>query len=173
MPRSKQLNLYEQIRSEVEGQLDNERWSKVPLDNEMLEVIDLDDAQLNEEYTKYSGDLAYWNARYVKALRSYMLAKFIYEKTRARLWLEIREDAKAEGDRLTADDLKCEVRMRDEYEQAHLALIEAEAEKERMRKFAESLTAKRDMLQSFGAKLRAELEGDPSLRKYTRELNRR
>lgn len=168
----KQLDLYEEIKEEVEDKLED-KWSKVPLDPDMLEAIDFDDAQLDEEYTTYSGNLAYWNANYVRALKRFMISNYIYKKVHARLWLEIREEAQAEGQKMTTDDLKCAVRMRDEYEEAHLAMIEAEAEKERLRKFAESLTAKRDMLQSFGAKLRAELEGDPSLRKYTRALNQR
>ena len=169
---ARQLDLYEEIKADVEEQLDEDRWTKIPLDKDMLEVIDFDDAQLDEEYTRYSGDLAYWNARYVKALRTFMIAQHIFKKVNARLWLEIREEAKGQGEKMTTDDLKCAVIMRDEYEEAHLALIEAEAEKERMRKFAESLQTKRDMLQSFGAKLRAELEGDPSLRKLTRDVNR-
>lgn len=139
------------------------------VDAELMDVVKLDDLALDEEFMRYAGDLAHWNAKYSSALKRYMLEKFNFEKTRARLWLEIKNEEHAEGSKPTVEDIKAMVFMRREYEGAQIRLIEAEVKKERLKREVDSVIAKKDMLQSLGAKLRVELEGDPATRSQHRD----
>lgn len=136
---------------------------------EMLDAVKIDDLALDEEFIRFPGDLAYWNAKYAKSLEAYLIAKHEFEVTKARLWIEIKNEELAADNKVTVDDIKCMVMLREEWEEAHLAFIRAEVQKEKMKKFTEAVSSKKDMLQSLGAKLRVELEGDPSIRHQHRE----
>lgn len=157
----------------------------------MLEAVQIDDIAFDEELIRTPGDIAYWNARYTQALRVYLLADHHAETVRARLHLELKagsdstgevevEDGEAQtGKRKrrvrgpTVDDIKAMVLVHPEYQTARLAAIEAEAEKEQLRKFTEALVARKDMLQSIGAKLRLEMANDPVVREQVARTRRR
>jgi len=142
------------------------------LSRNRLNTIQLDDMALDEEFRRTAQDLAYWNQRYTLALKAYLQAKHNSKTVWSRLYLEIRTDETAEGTKVTIEDLKSMVQVRTEYQDAELAHIEAEANKESLRRFVESAQAKKDMLQSLGAKLRSEMEGDPAIRQLHAESRR-
>jgi hypothetical protein len=153
-------------------------WEELPpeaiLSEARRNAAIIDDLALDEEFRRTPSDLAYWNERYSQALKTYLLAKQRKETTWARLWLEIREGESA-GDpkhRVTVDDLKAMVQVRDEYQEVELETIEAEAAKESIKRFCDAISAKKDMLQSLGAKLRAEMDGDPAIRALHAESRR-
>jgi len=148
---------------------DPKKVDQIYVDAELLDVVKIDDLALEEEYVRFSRDLAYWNAKYSRALKRYLLLQHNFEKTRARLWLEIKNEAIASDQKMTVEDIRCEVMLRDEYDQAYLKLIEADVQKQRIKKDVENLMAKKDMLQSLGAKIRLEMEGDLTVRKQHRE----
>jgi hypothetical protein len=68
----------------------------------------------------------------------------------------------------TVDDVKAAVKSDDKLWQARLRLIEAQVARERMRGRAQSVSARKDALQSIGAKIRAELGGDFVMREQHR-----
>jgi hypothetical protein len=133
--------------------------------DKQLEAIEIDMSDLNEAIIRAPGDIAYWNQIYTDAQRKYLLAKQDYGIVRAKAWMKIREEGKSKtGKALTVDDLKALVEIDEEVQEVSLALIEAEADKEKKKKFAEAVVAKKDMIQSLGAKLREEMRSDFSIR---------
>ena len=65
---------------------------------------------------------------------------------------------------LSIEDAKATVEASDEYQVTYLQLTEADVERTPLRGLVDAITTKRDMLQSLGAKLRAEMERDPMVR---------
>jgi hypothetical protein len=133
-----------------------------------LRAVEIDDMALDEEIMEAPGDLAYWNASYTKALREYLIEKHEFSITHAKVRMKIRAEKADATPKLTNDDVNALIALDEEHQTAELKFIEAEAEKERLKKFAEAVAAKKDMVQSLGAKLRSELEGDPNIRKQHR-----
>jgi hypothetical protein len=143
------------------------------LESYLAECIKIDDLALDEEFIRTPADLAFWNARYADALRDYMLAKLEHERTAARLHLTIKaqaEDGTIPGLRKpTVSDVEAMVTSSPEFQASALALIEADIARQRARGHVDAVATKKDMLQSLGAKLRAEMAGDPAVRGEHRE----
>jgi hypothetical protein len=135
---------------------------EVILTKEMLDVVTLDDIALDEEFIRLPTDLSIWNAKYVKALQAFLMAKHSVELTKARLWLELKIEHKSDGQRggPTEADLKAMLIVHDDYQEAALDQIDKESRKERLRRHVDGIVAKRDMLQMYGAKLRQEIKAD-------------
>lgn len=167
----KQSQLFEDEDDEFIDDLeeDPKKIDEVYVDADLLDVLKIDDLALDEEFIRFSRDLAYWNAKYSRAIKRHLLLQHRFEKTRARLWLETKNSAIAEGNKLTVDDLKCEVVLREEYEEAFLKMVDADVTRQKLKRDVDNLMGKKDMLQSLGAKLRTEMEGDPSVRRQHRE----
>ncbi len=149
---------------EVGGALIDEGTGEVMVSKMMLGAVMIEDMALDEEFLRLPSDLAYWNAQYTSANKTYLLEKHECRVTEARIRLIIREETLKDKPRPTGDDLKAMVYEDEEYQDAHKKYVLAEADKERLKKFAEAVAAKKDMLQSIGAKLRVELENDPVVR---------
>lgn len=134
-----------------------------------LDAVKIDELALDEEFIRFAGDLAYWNAVYSNAIKEYLIEKDECEIIRAKVWIRTKEKTKNDKPKPTVDDLKAMVTLDKEYKKARARLIDAEAEKESTRRFAEAMVAKRDMLQSLGAKIRVEMLGDPRIRDMHRD----
>lgn len=119
---------------------------------------------VQEEYIRVPGDLAYWNERYAQAYRLAMLAEHTRRTVEARVQLELRAAAKAEGAKPTVDEVAARVTTHSEVTAALLHEIETQAEKEQIRGILEAIRAKKEMLISLGAHLREEMRDDPSIR---------
>ena len=80
------------------------------------------------------------------------------------MWLETRESLLADG-KATEKLIEAKAMCNPEWQKAHIALVEIEAEKTRVRGICDSIAAKKEMLISLGAHIRSEMEGDPMLRR--------
>lgn len=134
------------------------------VDDFLSKSVRIEPLAINEEYVELPAMLAYWNARYADALRNHLKSKLNVERTEARLRIECREMLATEG-KVTESMVEAAVIKHPDMEIARLEAIEAEVEKVRLGGAAEAVRAKKDMLVSLGATMRAEMEGDPSLRK--------
>lgn len=129
----------------------------------LRECVEIDPAQLNDEFIRIPGDLAYWSNAYAAASRDAAVAKLDYERAWAQLYLTLKaENAGNKG--ATVDWLKAACDNDPDVYDAQLLMIEKEAEKVRLRGMVDAVIAKKDMVQSLGAKLREEMRGDPTLR---------
>lgn len=134
-----------------------------------LDAVSIDDVALDEELMKAPGDIAYWNALFTDALRSYLLEKHECAIVRAKARLRIKADTlKDKTTKYTVDDINALLDTDDVVSEADIKLVHAEATKDKYKKFAEAVVAKKDMLQSLGAKLREEMRGDPVIRNLHR-----
>jgi hypothetical protein len=136
---------------------------QIDVDSYLYDCANVEPEALDEEFIRVPADLAYWNERYAQAHKSHLLAKLDSERTEASLMLEMREKLKAMGGKPTVDEVRANVITDPTYGSARLAEIEAEVERTRLRGLVGALEAKKDMLQSLGAKLRSEMS-DPLLR---------
>ncbi len=136
-----------------------------------------------DDAERVPADLAYWGAQYARAVRRYLTADMEFDRAKAETRILVRERLLAAAVPDPAEDLKkapkrgtvtesmvdAAVELEGEYHDARVALIEAEAEKVRIYGVVEAVKAKRDMLISLGANMRAEMQGDPVLRANARE----
>jgi hypothetical protein len=128
------------------------------VDDYLADSVGVDDFLLDEEFRRVAADQAYWNARYAAALKAHLLARLDAKRARARVWAEQREALA--GTKHTVSDIEAAVDQDERWLGAARAEIEAESERALMRGYAEAVGTKRDALQSLGAKLRKEMEGD-------------
>jgi hypothetical protein len=136
----------------------------IQIDEYLLECVTIEPTMLDDEFVRVPVDLAYWHERYSESIRSYLLAKLEYDQARARVGLELREEVAAMGVKKTVGDIEAMITVHPDVSAAYLALVEADAEKQSLRNRCEAVQAKREMLQSLGAKMRAEMMSDPALR---------
>lgn len=136
---------------------------ELAVDAYLVECVALDPLALDEEFVRLPADLAYWNERYAGAIRAHLVAKLDAAQVEAAVTLEIREEAAATGAKLTVADVEKRVELDPRVANAHVRLVETDAARQHARLRCESVAAKRDMLQSLGAKVRAEM-ADPMVR---------
>lgn len=149
---------------ETESQTGMAPMRDIQVDEYLLECVTIEPTMLDAEFIRVPVDIAYWNERHSAAIRNYLLAKLEYDKARARVGLEVREEAAASGVKKTVGDLDALVTVHPEVSELYLELVEADAERQAIRNRCEAVQAKREMLQSLGAKMRAEMMSDPVLR---------
>lgn len=122
---------------------------------------------INEEYTRLTSDVAYWNERYARATETYLLAKAERERTEGRLLCDaemVAELGERLGKKPTVDQIKGEILVDPKFEEAKTAEIAAEVERIRCRGAVEALATKRDMLVSLGATLREDMKRELLIR---------
>ena len=125
--------------------------------------------QIEDEFRRVSADLAYWNNKFADALREHLRAKATEKQVRASVYLEIRSGAAEKGEKLTEAMTDAKVETHEDVRDAVDRCIHAEASKARMYGMVDAVRSKKDMLVSIGAQVRAEMQGDPMLRKEARE----
>jgi len=130
----------------------------------LLDCVEIHPEDLDTEFQRLPGDVAYWGERYSNAVEFALRAKLDLDVIKAKLHLEIKEDALASGSKMTVGDLDARVHADPAYVDAAARLVTAEAEKQRMRSRVDAVNAKRDMLQSLGAKIRVQMMADPVVR---------
>lgn len=137
------------------------------IDSLLVDSTRIDPINVKDEFVRVSADMAYWGEQFAQASRTLQRKKLNYEQVRAALWLEKREGASRTGKKPpTVDDIKAMVETADELDEAKGALIDAEYERDRIKAVLEAVRAKKDMLISFGAHVRAEMNGDPVIREF-------
>jgi hypothetical protein len=135
----------------------------------LQEAVNIDDLLLDQEFIKLPGQLAHYTANYAEAVRDYLMTKLNVETTRARAHLRLRAEAELGNRKMTVADLDALVSTDQDYIAAAIDLIEADVARQKLRGIVDAVTAKKDMLQSLGAKLRAEMQGDPIVRNDQRK----
>lgn len=134
-----------------------------------LDAVHINDMALDDELNHAAGNLAYWNARYTNANRDFLISRHVQRILIAKLRLEIREEHIDDKPKLTADDITAHIHAHPDYERDHMSYVLAEADMLKFKKFAEAVAVKADQLRSIGAKLRAEMDGDHTVRVQHRE----
>ncbi len=134
------------------------------LEDYLRECVGIDPLQLNDEFIRIPGDLAYWNARYARALRTFLMAKVDKDITRGRLEPILRAAIINAGGKPTEKQIDGLIDSNQSYIDICHALVDAEVEKNECYGALDAIRAKKEMLISLGAHLRAEMEHDPLLR---------
>ena len=120
--------------------------------------------QIDMEFMRLPGDLAYLGKCYAEAseiLRELELKLEVYE---ARTGMAIREAKTMLGERVTNDTVASKMKSSADWQALREQIIEAEANKLRAKIDLDAMIAKKDMLISLGAYMRAQASGDPSIR---------
>ncbi len=129
------------------------------------DCVSIQPEDLDSEFCRVAADIAYWNAQYADANRSYLFAKIEADRVRGMLYFEHREALELMGKKVTEAQVGALVDTDPRQIDARTDLVETEARKVRLRGVCDAVIAKKDMIQSLGAKLRAEMAGDPTLRR--------
>jgi hypothetical protein len=135
-------------------------------------VTAIDPVMLRDEYIRLPADLASWNARQALAQEAFMEADLALDRTEARLSIEWREGMTADNAKVTEGTVKERVRCDQKYVDARMAVIEAEVELARVKGVVQAILAKKEMLISLGAHVRAELN-DPKIRQQAADRHHR
>jgi len=133
-------------------------------DAEVRRATTIEPAALQEEYVRVPADLARWSWARTEAARALRLAELDLEVVESAARFRIRDGLEAEKKKATVDDLGAMVAADQARQDAVRRVIEATALKERAADMVRAIEAKKDMLVSLGADIRAEKEGDPSIR---------
>lgn len=131
---------------------------------EAKKATDIEPLQIQVDYIRVPGDLAYWGQKYAGALRAAMVAEHERRTTEARVLLGLRGSAKVAGEKPTVDEVNAHVATHPEVLAALLAEIDAQVAKEQVRAILEAIRGKKEMLVSLGAHLREEMRDDPTVR---------
>ena len=145
-------------------------------DTYLAECVHIDPLAVQDEYVRVSADLAYWNAQYAKSVRDSLIAKVELDILERELYPKCRQVLEDGGVRPTeaAIDIECTsprattIGHSDAWKAAKRQLAEAEADKAKAYGVVDAVRAKKDLLISLGAHIRAEMERDPVLRDQQR-----
>lgn len=129
-----------------------------------LRQVEIDPLNLDKEFMELPGWLAYWNQQLADAIEATMLAKAELEREEANKTLWYRSQAEFDKKKLTVDAINAKVIDHEDVVMARQIYIERDAQRLRIKGIVDAIIAKKDMLQSLGAKLRAEMSGDLALR---------
>ncbi len=141
----------------------------IEIDAYLLDCVTLLPEALQEEFTRVSADTAYWSRRYSDAHKGYLQAKVKAKRMRALVYIDQRETLLSNNVKVTEALIEAKVECDERVQEADDALIVAEVERAEMDGAMEAVRAKKDMLVSIGAHVRAEMARDPMLRDQTRE----
>lgn len=125
---------------------------------------EIDPALIDEEFIKLPGELARYSQLHVEASQDAEQADFNLEIIEASISLTIRDHAKNLGEKVTVDYVQAKMRVDPKWQAARRDAIEARTQEAAAKAMVNAVLAKRDMLISYGAHLRAQWGGDPSTR---------
>jgi hypothetical protein len=124
---------------------------------------------IQEEYVAVPSDLARWNAIYVEAVSQLRHAELDLEVWENQAMVGVCTDAEKRGEKAPAiDKIKWMVRSQPRYRELCEEVIALEEAKASAAGVVEAVRAKREMLVSLGAHLRADAERDLYLKDRTR-----
>lgn len=140
----------------------------IEVDDYLAQCVTMDPLQLEEEFVQLPATLAYWNERYAETQRSFLRAKVDRERSSARLTMECRAQIEAKKGKATVSDVEAAVDGHPDYMALKDAELDAEIETRRVYGVLDAIRAKKEMLISLGAHIRAEMQSDPTLRDQAR-----
>lgn len=123
-----------------------------------------DPVLVQKEFEQVPGLIAYYNTLLAQALRTKLLADAQRDSLFAELSIKVRAQLERMGGKVTEKIVECEVITSSAYNAAVLECIDAEVEYTRAKGFVAAISAKKDMLQQIGAKLRLEMEHNAVVR---------
>jgi hypothetical protein len=135
----------------------------------LYDSVSIDDLSMEDEFKRVAADLAYWGARYAEAVKAHLLAKLEAEQAWARCWGQVKSN---DTERVTDKAAEAKVTLNPVWKAVRVDEITAESEKLRAKAFVDAVSAKMHALQSLGAKMRVEMEGDPVIRRQERDRRR-
>lgn len=139
--------------------------------DKVAEAVRIEPMVLTEEMVRTPSDIAYWNERYSNVYQAWLEAKYSRERVFADLSKATHASLIAQKGKATIAEVESLVLTDPEYVKARSIEIVTETEKVRLGGVMEALRAKKDMLISIGAHMRAEMGGDLSTRRTT-EIDR-
>ena len=143
------------------------------LDAYLRDCVHIDPLQINEEFIRIPGDLAYWNGKYADALREFLMAKINKDRVKGILRIDCRDELVEAGKKPTEGLVNDHVDQHEDYIASAERLAAAETGKGRLYGVLDAVRSKKEMLISLGAHLRAEMEHDPLIRDQSRGARKR
>ncbi len=138
------------------------------LERYLKDCVAIEPLALTEEFVRLPADLAYWSEQHASAYR-YALERELYRKTlEGKLYsehqLRLAAGRIGAGRGPTVDEVKSAIAQDPSYIAARAEENEADSARVRLLGVVEAIRAKREMIVSLGAHLRAEMQHDPLLR---------
>ncbi len=147
--------------------------STTPLQDAAIETLDdeyfrecvrINPEDIQSEFIRIPADLAYWNKQYADALKVYLDLEIDVKVTKGRVYTLCKDMIVMKGGKPTEEQMKALVESNEDYILVQQEAAAAETTKNRLYGNLDAVRSKKEMLISLGATLRAEMEGDPSLR---------
>lgn len=143
-------------------------------DKDLRRAISINPVAIQQEYVELPSMISTAINRKVTAAKVYRIAELEAEIAEEQLLIDTRaaneaavdQTSKGEGKvkRATVDEIRALVVTNPVYRKIRERVIEAEEERDRAGAFVEAMRAKSSMLVSLGADVRAEREGDISIK---------
>lgn len=145
------------------------KLNDLEVDQYLYDSVAIEPEAIQEEMVRVPSDIAYWGEQKANALKAFKIAKLTKERGEATLNMTHREALALGATKApTVDAVRASVVSDSRYEELALAEIEAEATYAALQTRFTAICAKKDMVQSLGAQLRAEMEKDPMTRDRVR-----
>jgi len=128
------------------------------------EAVSIDGENINGEFIRLSADLAYYHAAHAEAVREANLGKLASKNLEGHLKIAFRAQLEDAGRKVTIPEVDSAVQSDPDYQQSLIDEINLEYEKIRLAGIIDAIRAKKDMLVSYGAQMRAEMQADPFIR---------
>ncbi len=138
----------------------------------LADCVEISEVDLDQEFYRIAADYAYWSAQFAAAYEVALVAKNRTKRVFAEVW-ELKRDAAIDADegKITDKLIEARVTMDPTYCEAQDREAAADSERVRLRGIVDAVGIKKDALQSIGAKLRKEMDGDLAIMR--RELQDR
>lgn len=137
------------------GNMEEQRpWLMGTAGEFMAKVIDIDSLQLDEEFKKVPGELAYFGEQYSQAYTAYLIAKKELDQVYAKVYHEILEENPKKP---TVKFIETSIELHEDYQAARQAMIDADGVRQETRGKVDVVSAKKEMLISLGAHMRTEM----------------
>jgi hypothetical protein len=130
----------------------------------LYDCVNINDLDLDREMRQVSADLVYWNHRFGDAVKAALNTKLQAKMASAQAW----QDALAflvnsNASKTSEKAIEARANLDPVWVKAKEKEADAEADQARLRGICDAVAGKRDMLRSLAAKLRKEMETDPSV----------
>lgn len=145
----------------------------IDVDDFLHDCVSIEPTEIEEEFVRVPAELAYWSHRYAESYERRVRAKLQLDRVAAMLRLKHRSIMEDEKVKITESQVDARVETDDEMFAAREAMLRAEVDEVRTKGAVEAVRAKRDMLVSIGAHQRAEMQGDPLIRREARDARAR
>lgn len=138
------------------------------MDAYLRECLHINPEDIQAEFVRIPGDLAYWNSRFASAMRAHLHSKLDEKVLKANLEPAVRVALQAAGAKITEGMVTAGIESDDSYIEAQRRTIDCEVEKNECYGRLDAIRSKKEMLISLGAHLRLEMASDPLIREQMR-----